>query len=196
MPAPFAVAAVGLWLLVCLFTQPAQRRKTHVERHFAQGRASDAVAYMAARSRSAFPTSWEPPPSEDFRGTPSLLSVMEALANSRSDGWVAESYAPRIRHYVSQPVWYWHYRDDAERLAAVLERLPAGRELAALALAGLDRHDTVLAACRRVYQPFTDDTFAPPRAADGPYQISPPARGDEPDHAALRLRLQRLAGRA
>lgn len=196
MPAWFALAAVGFWLLTSLLTQPAQRRKSRAERLFAAGRSADAIAHLASLPRSAFPASWEPPPSEDFRGTPSLLSIMEALAAVRPAGWVAESYAPRINHYVSQPVWYWHYREDAERLCAVLEQLPNSRSLAIAALAGLDPHEKTLENCRRLYAEAANRGAAHVqrhRDSDGPYVVHPQRATDEPDHAVLRARLQQIA---
>lgn len=192
-PATFALGALALWLLICVLTQPAQVRKSRAERLLAGGRAADALAYLASLPRSAFPASWEPPPSEDYRGTPALIQIMEALAQLRPGGWVADSYEPRIRHYVSQPVWYWHYREDAERVCAVLERLPDGRQLAAAALAGLERHEQVLNACRRMFDPAMVSSLPERITSKGPYAISPAPPGCEPDHAELRQRLERLA---
>lgn len=157
----FSLTGAAGWALIAMFTLPAQRRKSHVERLMAVGRIPEAIRYLAAFPISDFPAAWEPPPRENFRGTPSMLGIMEALATQKPGGWVEASYAPRIRHYVGHAVWYWHYADDASRLCDVLERLQDGPALARLALIAIDRHEVNLAFCRTLHARSRDEGESP-----------------------------------
>jgi hypothetical protein len=139
-PGPGTPPAPGVWLLAgaaaLLFAglmargQPAQYRRGHVERLMQQGRVAEALRFLSAHGPGDFPPHWSPPPTGAFREPPMLLDVLEAVAETEPPGWVRAAYLGRLREYLADPLWYWPYDADLERLAALLGRMSEGPELA------------------------------------------------------------------
>jgi len=127
-----AVLALLLFVSVLFYTQPAQRRRSHIEALFKEGKVRQALAELSSQTPDAFPPQWQAPPACHFREPPALLDVIETVAWVQCAPWVRSVYLERFRRFLSDPYWYWFYDADLERIAALLKRLPEGPELARL----------------------------------------------------------------
>jgi hypothetical protein len=154
-PGPWSAPDAGVWSLVggaalfflCLlpWSQRPQRLRGRVERLLKQGQVAAALELMSAHARADFPPSWSPPPTRDFREPPTLLGVLEAVTAGNPAPWVRAAYLERFKEYLAEPVWYWYYDADLERLAALLARLPEGPVLARQAREAVTAWDGKLA---------------------------------------------------
>jgi hypothetical protein len=137
---PWPAPERGVWVLaggaalffLCLlpWSQRAQRLRGRVERLVKTGQVAAALEVMSAHTPVDFPPSWSPPPTSDFREPPTLLGVLEGVAAGSPAPWVRTAYLERLREYLAEPLWYWYYDADLERLTALLARLPEGPALA------------------------------------------------------------------
>src|SRR5262249_43128092 len=124
--------AAGLWLLgvsalvvfvgLLFRTQPAQRLRRQVEGLLQAKEITDALTLMSAHTPADFPPHWEPPPLSHFREPPGLLDILDVLADGKPAAWVRAAYLERFGEYLKDPVWYWFYDVDLERIAALLRR--------------------------------------------------------------------------
>ncbi|MCO5165264.1 MAG: hypothetical protein M9894_02695 [Planctomycetes bacterium] len=139
-PGLYALAGgvVAVFVGVLPVTQPEQRRRTEVERAFAEGRLEEAIAALSRHGPGDYPPHWEPP---GWAGA-DLVDAVDAATRDGVAGWVRARYLARLRahRFAFAPGW----RGDLltgpalERLAGVLERLPEGRDLARALCADLD----------------------------------------------------------
>jgi hypothetical protein len=124
-----AGAAVVFFLALLPWTQRRPRLRSRAEMLFRAGKVKEVIDLLSAHSLDDFPPGWLPPPDRDFREPPTLLDVMEAV-RERGAAWVRERYADRFRQFLAEPLWYWYYDAELERLVALLGRMPDGPALA------------------------------------------------------------------
>jgi hypothetical protein len=132
--------SAGVWLLaggalasfavLLPWTQRAPRLRSRVEGMLMGGRAIEALRLMSAHRRSDFPPGWVPPPEDHFRDPPRLLDLVSAVVAEPCAEWVRAVYLGRFRAYLSDPLWYWFYDADLERIVGILQQLPEGPALA------------------------------------------------------------------
>jgi hypothetical protein len=131
-------ASVTLWALLLPFTQAEQRLRTRVEQAFKDGRITDALAEMSAHSQDEFPPQWEPPPRLAYGDEgPSLLELMEAIAEDPPAPWVRSLYVQRFSNYLFAA--FGPFPQDPQtrslppfhRVLDLLQRLPEGPALIA-----------------------------------------------------------------
>jgi hypothetical protein len=139
--------AGALWLLaggaIVLFggllpwAQRRPRLRSRVEALLARGEIVAALRLMSAHTPADFPAGWQPPPFKDFRDPPELLRILELTLLEPAAEWVRSAYRERLRAYLAEPLWYWHYDTDLERLATLLGKLPEGPQLARFLLSAV-----------------------------------------------------------
>jgi hypothetical protein len=133
-----AIAACIFFALLLPITQPALRRRSRVNLLFKQNDLAAAIRYLSDRQPADFPWDYQPPPIQNFREPPTLLAIIETLANQPAAPWVRDLYLDRFRQYLRNPIWYFPYEDELRRVVSVLERLPEGAEFARIARAAIN----------------------------------------------------------
>ncbi|MEX2119164.1 MAG: hypothetical protein WD847_06110 [Pirellulales bacterium] len=129
------LASVLIWAGVLPFTQPQQRIGRQVEELMAGRRIEEAVGLMSAHSRHDFPPHWEPPlPSRRHPDQAPELDVLEVLARVSAADWVRAAFIEqlelelRVSHSPPDAAFPAE-TGELDRLLAVLESLPEGREI-------------------------------------------------------------------
>jgi hypothetical protein len=125
-----AGGAVLFFLCLLAWRQPAQRLRTRIDSLLRQGAMEPALREMANHSLRDFPPHWSPPPADHYRDPPTLLGVLEIVLPGSYPAWLRAAYRERLREYLGEPLWYWYYDEELERITALLGRLPEGPELA------------------------------------------------------------------
>lgn len=143
---------LGAWVLAAAplvgfaallpWTQRAPRLRSRVEDLWREGEWQEAVAVMTAHRREEFPPGWSPPPTWGFRDPPALLDVLELALGPSQPAWLREAYLEKLRVFLSDPLWYFYYDEDLEKLARILQTLPEGSALAAFLLDAVTRHQS------------------------------------------------------
>jgi hypothetical protein len=133
-----AIAACVFFALLLPITQPALRRRSRVDSLFKQNELATAIRYLSDRQPADFPWDYQPPPVQDFREPPTLLAIIETLANQPAAPWIRDLYLDRLRQFLSNPTWYLHYEDELERVISILKRLPEGADFARIARSAIN----------------------------------------------------------
>jgi hypothetical protein len=131
-PGVWVLALVPLagFLALLPWTQRRPRLRGRVEGLLKRGKVGEAVTLMSAHPREDFPPGWSPAPTGNFREPPTLLDVLEAVIDLPAESWVRQAYLERLRFFLSDPLWFWHYDRDLEQVAGLLARLEDGPALA------------------------------------------------------------------
>ena len=127
-----AGGCIAALLALLPLTQPAQQRRTQVERHLTAGRIREGLATMSARGQDDFPVHWDPPPRISYRQfVPDIVAVMEELdaQGSTAAPWVREIYAEKFSNWLRGEdsyggLWREMPPDDAAQIIGIIERMP------------------------------------------------------------------------
>jgi hypothetical protein len=148
-----AGGAVGLFAVLLPWSQRQPRLRGRVEALLLGGREQEALRLMSAHERANFPPDWIPPPEDHFRDPPRLIDLVEAVLREPQADWVRALYLERFRVYLDDPLWYWYYDDELERVTAILKALPDGPVLARQVLQKIPEFEKLVKAFRILYDP-------------------------------------------
>jgi hypothetical protein len=125
-----AGASLAVWAPILPLTQPAQQRRAHVERLFAQGRIPEALAEMSAWERPDYPPGWEPPPTvfrQKAPGEGEWIQVLRELSRGNSAPWVCEAYMDKSFIFLTN--YYAPHIERWEEVPELVARIPGGKDL-------------------------------------------------------------------
>jgi hypothetical protein len=88
--------SLAVWLAVLPFTQPAQQRRTAVDRAIARGEYDRAAALLREWPEASFPLTWRPgPPSVNRMTALAALVAMIEMRKQDLPAWAADYYRER-----------------------------------------------------------------------------------------------------
>lgn len=135
-----AAMSVLVWMAILPLTQPEQVNRGRVERMLLGGHVDEALAYMSAREREAFPPHWDPPPRFGYgQRVPALVPLLIAAQQPHVAPWVRELFYEKLS--LQSLAYPWSHYDHAVRLvelsdeqlvryARLLESHPKGPSMA------------------------------------------------------------------
>jgi hypothetical protein len=146
-----AGGTVALFAVLLPWTQRPPRLRSRVEAMLMGGREQEALRLMSAHEPADFPPGWVAPPEDHFRDPPRLLDLVEAILREPHAGWVRAVYLERFRNYLDDPLWYWYYDDELERVTAILKGMPDGPALARQVLNKIPEFEYMVKEVRILY---------------------------------------------